>query len=117
MKILRLGAVVALLLVGGGAVWNVLMVPWRQARARSSFAHDAGPVRPLWFEEVARLDEALRETSGLAVSRSHAGVLGPHTDSGDGPRIYAMDSDGHHHAIIELSEATSVDWEAMDLGP
>jgi len=91
-------------------------VPRLQARSRSAFVREVAPEEPLSFEEIATLDESLRETSGLAVSRTHVGVLWTHNDSGDGPSIYAIDTEGHLLARYEISGASSVDWEAMDVG-
>lgn len=116
VKILRIGAVAALLVVGGSGVGYVLVVPWLQARSRSAYVREIAPVPPLSFEKIATLDASLRETSGLAVSRRHDGVLWTHNDSGDGPWIYAIDTVGHLLARYELSGASSVDWESMDLG-
>jgi hypothetical protein len=59
----------------------------------------------------------LRESSGLAVSRAHPGVLWSHNDSGDGPWIYQMDTTAALTGKLRISDARAVDWEAMDIGP
>jgi hypothetical protein len=71
--------------------------------------------------EVRRLadwgDARLRESSGAAVSRRHAGVVWTHNDSGDGPYLYATDTTGALLAVFEVVGARAVDWEAIALGP
>lgn len=59
----------------------------------------------------------LTEISGLAVSRQHPGVLWVHNDSGDLPRIYAVNTSGATLGTYMLEGATHVDWEDMALGP
>lgn len=59
----------------------------------------------------------LRESSGVAVSRTHRGVLWTHNDSGDGPFIYATDTSGADRGALRVPEAHAVDWEDMSLGP
>ncbi len=116
MKILRLVAVLALVAVGGQLTWFFLVVPWRQARGRSAFVRENAPPEPELFEKIAVLPTSLHETSGLAVSRRHRGVLWTHNDSGDGPRVYAMDTVGRLLTSFELAGTPAEDWEAMDLG-
>lgn len=59
----------------------------------------------------------LRESSGVAVSRSHRGILWSHNDSGDGPFIYATDTAGADHGALRVPNASAIDWEDMALGP
>ena len=59
----------------------------------------------------------LRESSGVAVSRAHAGVLWTHNDSGDGPYLYATDLRGHDRGFLLVPGAEATDWEDMGLGP
>ena len=59
----------------------------------------------------------LRESSGVAVSRAHRGVLWTHNDSGDGPYIYATDTSGADRGALRVPGANAVDWEDMTLGP
>jgi hypothetical protein len=58
------------------------------------------------------------ESSGLAVSHRHGGPQGDlfwtHNDSGDEPRIFALDRTGRHRGTCRLIGAEAVDWE--DLG-
>ncbi|HYT84391.1 MAG TPA: hypothetical protein VEK86_13110 [Gemmatimonadales bacterium] len=59
----------------------------------------------------------LIESSGVAVSRAHAGVLWTHNDSGDGPYLYATDLRGRDRGFLLVPGADAVDWEDMALGP
>lgn len=58
----------------------------------------------------------LTESSGVAVSRHHAGVLWTHNDSGDGPLLYAVDSTGRRLATFRVRDAAIADWEDLALG-
>lgn len=60
-----------------------------------------------------RLPAILRETSGVAWSRSHPGVLFSHNDSGDEARIFALDVDGRLLGEIPLARARNRDWEDL----
>ncbi len=51
------------------------------------------------------------ESSGLVASRRHDGVFWTHNDSGDLPRIFAIDRDGNELAEYAVEGATAVDWE------
>ncbi|HJQ66770.1 MAG TPA: hypothetical protein VJ816_10350 [Gemmatimonadales bacterium] len=57
------------------------------------------------------------ESSGVVVSRGHAGTLWTHNDSGDGPYLYATDSSGNDYGAIRVSGAEATDWEDMASGP
>jgi hypothetical protein len=67
--------------------------------------------------EVAKLPVFLDEISGLAESRSHAGVFWVHNDSGDLPRVYAVSRSGVWLGTYSLAGARAVDWEDMAIGP
>ena len=49
----------------------------------------------------------------MAASATHSGVLWVHNDSGDEPRLYAVDADGETVATVVLRGAQAVDWEDM----
>ena len=53
------------------------------------------------WKKSASLPDELRESSGLAVSRTQPGVLWSHNDSGDGPNLYAIDMSGRLLARIQ----------------
>jgi hypothetical protein len=59
----------------------------------------------------------LTESSGVAVSRAHPGILWSHNDSGDGPYVYATDLRGSDRGALRVAGARAVDWEDMALGP
>ncbi len=56
------------------------------------------------------------ELSGLAVSRSVAGRLWAHNDSGP-PALFALNADGAVTGRVELSGVKFQDWEAVAVGP
>ena len=58
----------------------------------------------------------LMESSGVAVSREHPGVLWTHNDSGDGPYLYATDLRGADRGFLLVSGADAFDWEDIALG-
>lgn len=56
-------------------------------------------------------DPQVDEVSGLAASRAQAGVLWVHNDSGDGGRVYALDTAGVLRGIYNLTGAYAWDYE------
>jgi hypothetical protein len=61
-------------------------------------------------------DPQITESSGLAASVRHPGVLYTHNDSGDSPRVYAVGPDGRTRAALTLRGAKARDWEAIATG-
>lgn len=59
----------------------------------------------------------LDEASGLAASRRNPYVLWAHNDKGGAARIFAMNMDGTHLGIYNLSGASNRDWEDIAVGP
>ncbi|MBI3081316.1 MAG: hypothetical protein HYY94_00080 [Gemmatimonadetes bacterium] len=57
----------------------------------------------------------LSESSGVAVSRRHPGVLWTHNDSGDGPMLYATNLAGDDLGRYLVPGATNYDWEDIAL--
>jgi hypothetical protein len=53
----------------------------------------------------------ITELSGLAASRTTPGVFWGHNDSGDVPRIFAIDRSGALRATVAVNVLTAVDWE------
>lgn len=88
---------------------------WSQSGAEEP--GEAGAHPPRLLEELGVLPTELRESSGLAISRTQAGVLWSHNDSGDGPNLYAVDSAGHLLATVTVEGAAARDWEDIALGP
>ena len=66
---------------------------------------------------VATLPRVLRETSGLAASRRHPGILWTHDDSGGEPVVYALDAMGRIVGAVRVTGARNLDWEDIALGP
>jgi hypothetical protein len=68
-------------------------------------------------EVAVRLqDQRIHESSGLALSRRHQGVLWTHNDSGDDPRLFAAGPDGRTVATLTLAGVEARDWEALAAG-
>ena len=59
----------------------------------------------------------ITESSGVVVSRTHAGVLWTTNDSGDGPYLYATTLTGADRGAVRVAGAAAVDWEDLALGP
>jgi hypothetical protein len=62
------------------------------------------------------LDAEIRESSGVAVSREHAGIFWTHNDSGE-PLLYAVDARGRTAGRVLVSGASVEDWEDVALAP
>lgn len=58
----------------------------------------------------------LKETSGIAASRHHPGLLWMHNDSGGGAVVYAVDLAGNGLGRFEL-DVPAFDWEDIAIGP
>ncbi len=63
-------------------------------------------------KQVGKLASAqVKELSGLAASRRTAGVFWANNDSGDVPRIFAIDRSGARRATVAVNVPAAVDWE------
>ncbi len=74
---------------------------------------------PQFFDGVQRgtvESGMLGEISGIAASRKNSDVLWVHNDSGDSARVYAMDGEGKHLGVYQLSGVSARDWEDMSIG-
>jgi hypothetical protein len=62
---------------------------------------------------------SLDEVSGIAASQQNSDVLWVHNDRGGSARVFAMNRQGTHLGIYNLSGATNYDWEdiAIASGP
>jgi len=71
--------------------------------------------KPIEYEpgkQIATLaHKVITESSGMAAGRRRPGVFWTHNDSGDGPRLYALDAKGKHLGTVTVRGATSRDWE------
>jgi hypothetical protein len=56
-------------------------------------------------------NESVTESSGIALSRLAEGVYWTHNDSGDGPNLYAFDSQGRDRGTFTMRGAQAIDWE------
>jgi hypothetical protein len=73
---------------------------------------DAASTRRL--ERIGEIEHpAVTESSGLAVSTLTPDVLWTHNDSGDKPRLFALNLKGEHLATINLKGASAYDWEDL----
>lgn len=62
-------------------------------------------------------DDRITESSGLAASVRHPGIVYTHNDSGGVASVYAVDSaTGETKAVFTLEGITARDWEGMALG-
>jgi hypothetical protein len=58
-------------------------------------------------------DPRITESSGLAVSPTHDGVLWTHDDSGNPPLLFALTPAGRVTGTVRVAGVPNVDWEAM----
>jgi hypothetical protein len=61
--------------------------------------------------------DLITEASGIVASQRSPGVLWVHNDSGDAPRIYALDEKANLLGICNIKGAQARDWEDIALGP
>ena len=69
------------------------------------------------MQEPIPLPGEVRESSGVAASREHSGVLWTHNDSGGEPEVHAVDPTGRLLGRVRLTGAENKDWEDIALGP
>ena len=62
-------------------------------------------------------ERSLDESSGLAASRKHPGVLWTVEDSGNPAQLHAVDTTGRTIGTWRIEGARNADWEALALGP
>lgn len=62
-------------------------------------------------------NDLIREASGIVASRQSPGVLWVHNDSGDEPRIFAINDKGESLGVCAIQGATARDWEDIATGP
>src|SRR5215216_4067774 len=61
-------------------------------------------------------DPRISESSGLAASTGHPGIVYTHNDSGHAAQIFALDAKGRTKATYTLDGVTARDWEGIALG-
>jgi len=59
----------------------------------------------------------ITEASGLAGGHVNRGVWWTHNDSGDSPRVFALDGDARLLTTVGVDGADAWDWEDIDIGP
>ena len=68
--------------------------------------------------QVTRIkNRFITESSGLVASRTTPGAYWTHNDSGDGPFVYAFDTQGESLGVFRVTGASARDWEDMSVGP
>lgn len=114
-RFLLLGLLLALGLVAMSLAWeHHALVPEEAARARHL---EAGrEFVPRSVERTGTLPDVLGESSGVAVSRSHPGVLWTHNDAGGSARLFAVTPAGRLLAVFAVEGAVARDWEDVALG-
>jgi hypothetical protein len=81
-------------------------------------AADTPLCRPLSTQVIGHVGTpAATEVSGLVASRTQAGVLWVHNDSGDSARVIAVRLDGRALASFPVTGADAQDWEDIATGP
>jgi hypothetical protein len=74
--------------------------------------------QPTFYRVTGRFEESrITESSGVAVSRKHPGVLWTHNDGGNAPNLYAtnlLGDDLGHYRVVGVDAR---DWEDIALGP
>ena len=96
-----------------GSALVLLLVP-SLAGAQVRWAYRA-PTEARQTGSLARA--GIQESSGLAASRAHSGVLWTIEDSGNPPLVSAIDTAGRLLGRWRLRGARNVDWEAVSVGP
>ena len=68
------------------------------------------------IQPPVQLPAGLEESSGVALSRLHAGVLWTHNDSGGDPEIFAIGEGGELLGRVTVTGAQLRDWEDLAVG-
>ncbi len=125
----RLGALLLVTLVVVAGVAHVVVGDGSAAEPVRPAADAAAPEKTVGADDAAPpgavcapdgapqpLDGDLRESSGVAVSRAHAGIFWTHNDSGD-PVLFAVDERGRTAGRVRVAGASVEDWEDVTLAP
>jgi len=67
------------------------------------------------WRPCAHLGKELKECSGIVASRQFPGVLWAHNDSGDLPRLFALERSGRILREVHVLGARNVDWEDLTI--
>jgi hypothetical protein len=86
-------------------------------RRQPTFTIDAARLSTADYRPVTRIaslaSTALDELSGLAASRRRDDLLWAINDSGDGPFLYAIGTDGSDRGMVTVEGARNIDWEDL----
>jgi hypothetical protein len=112
----RASTALALFLVAGAGVLMAVL-----AHRVTPGSNGGGPAEALVdaarvVVQTGSVPRVLRESSGVAVSRRHPGVLWSHNDSGFPPVLHAIGLDGRVIGEVAVRGAKNVDWEDLALG-
>jgi len=110
-------ALASVVIVGCGLLAGHLLGESPYQRASAAGLRAGKSSAPRMLEQLGAVPDELRESSGLAISRTQPGVLWSHNDSGDGPNLYAIDISGKLLAVFRVTGATAIDWEDIAAGP
>jgi hypothetical protein len=127
-KVTRLLFILALAAIVAGGLWY-----WRTKQ--SSLSEDDDQIPVLAWKDLTENTQAgesvyqpaqimgtivsatLNELSGIAASRRSADLYWVHNDSGDRPRIFAVNARGDLLATFRVVGAVNEDWEDIASGP
>ena len=113
----RIASVFAsVVIVASGLLWHSLGDSASEG-ALAAGLRGGKSAAPRMLEVTGAVPDELKESSGLAVSRTQPGVIWSHNDSGDGPNLYAIDISGKLLAMFRVTGATARDWEDIAAGP
>jgi hypothetical protein len=101
----------------GGAAPSAPSAPAREAAVAPARARPPALCRALRVRVTGRVtDPAATELSGLVRSRSQRDLLWSHNDSGAGPELFGLRTDGRVAARPRVTGAEAVDWEDIATG-
>ncbi len=72
-----------------------------------------GPAQDAGIVTASQITEA----SGIVASRKNPGVIWVHNDSGDAPRVFALDTRAGLLGVCTIAGAQARDWEDIAVGP
>jgi WD40-like Beta Propeller Repeat len=98
----------------GHAVTRTLALCGVLATAVAGWAPSAGAAEAKKLCTIK--DARIVESSGLAASRRHPGIVYTFNDSGGTPRLFAIGPDCRTKATLTFGGAQNRDWEAMAVG-
>ncbi|MCZ6916122.1 MAG: hypothetical protein O7I93_05035 [Gemmatimonadetes bacterium] len=98
-------------------LWTVIAGCSEPARQVVSRQLSARPPGPTFRVRAGYVPRELRESSGVAVSRQHNGILWSHNDSRNENLLFATSLGGELRGTFRVAGATNRDWEDIALAP